>query len=68
MKKRLRAVLIALLALTVLIGFCVFLFRYFVTNQVTDRGGMENPEAGAETQRLPDEADCYDTDRETVQF
>ena len=40
MKKVIRTLL--LLALLILLAMAAF--RHFVTNRVTDRGGMENPE------------------------
>ena len=43
MKKVLRVVLIVLLLLAILAAACVLLYRHFVTNQIMDRGGMENP-------------------------
>lgn len=36
-----------------------FLFRHFVTNQITDRGGMENPDAGAEEEQILDGNHTY---------
>lgn len=48
MKKVLIILLGILLGLAVLGAAGVILFRIFVTNQITDRGGMENPDAGAE--------------------
>ena len=43
MKKALRVFLIVLLVLTILATAFVLLYRHFVTNQIMDRGGMENP-------------------------
>ena len=43
MKKVLRVIGIVLLALVILATAFVFLYRHFVTNQIMDRGGMENP-------------------------
>ena len=43
MKKALRVILIVLLALAILATALVLLYRHFVTNQIMDRGGMENP-------------------------
>ena len=43
MKKALLIGLIVLLALAVLATAFVLLYRHFVTGQIMDRGGMENP-------------------------
>ena len=43
MKRVLRVILIVLLALVILATAFVLLYRHFVTNQIMDRGGMENP-------------------------
>ena len=43
MKKALLIVLIVILALAILATAFVLLYRHFVTNQIMDRGGMENP-------------------------
>ena len=44
MKKILSVLLIALLVLTVLSVTGVLLFRHFVADQITDKGGMMNPD------------------------
>lgn len=51
MEKILLVILIVLLALTVL---GVFLFRHFVTNQIKDWGGMENPNVELENEQILD--------------
>ena len=55
MKKVLRVFLIVLLVLTILTTAFVLLYRHFVTNQIMDRGGMENPflESAAEEESEP---------------
>lgn len=46
-----KKIMIVLLIL-ILLGTCgFFLFRYFVTNQIMDRGGMENPYVMAEDEQ-----------------
>lgn len=52
MKKALIIVFIVAFALALLCVTGVFLFRHFVTDQITDRGGMENPDAESEEQPL----------------
>ena len=47
MKKALLRFLTVLLALAALSLIGIFLFRHFVSNRVMDKGGMENPDAGA---------------------
>ncbi len=39
-----KKVLIVLLVLALLVGLGMLLFRIFVTDRITDKGGMENPE------------------------
>lgn len=39
-----KKVLIVLLVLALLVGLGLLLFRICVTNRITDKGGMENPE------------------------
>lgn len=39
-----KKLLILLLVLALVVGIGALLFRHFVTNRITDRGGMENPE------------------------
>lgn len=39
-----KKMLIGLLILALLAGIGALMFRHFVTNMVTDVGGMENPE------------------------
>ena len=39
-----KKLLIILLVLALVAGIGALLFRHFVTNRITDRGGMENPE------------------------
>lgn len=51
MKKILIVILIVSLALAALGVTGCFLFRHFVTHQITDRGGMENPDAAAEAEQ-----------------
>lgn len=55
MKKLFRVLLPVLLLLALLFAAGCFLLRHFVTDQIMDRGGMENPEAGEATQLLPGE-------------
>ena len=46
-----KKIMIVLLVL-ILLGTCgFFLFRHFVTNQIMDRGGMENPYVMAEDEQ-----------------
>lgn len=52
-KSALSVILIILIVLTVLALAGLLLFRHFVTNQITDRGGMENPDAELENERMP---------------
>ena len=59
MKKVLRVIGIVLLALVILVTAFVFLYRHFVTSQIMDRGGMENPfleeeETQTASEALPD--------------
>lgn len=42
--KSLKKVLLILLILLLLILAGTFLYRHFVTNRISDRGGMENPD------------------------
>lgn len=53
MKKILSVLLIALLALTVLSVTGVLLFRHFVADQITDKGGMMNPDYNDGTEPVP---------------
>lgn len=53
MKKILSALLIALLALTVLSVTGVLLFRHFVADQIMDKGGMMNPDYNDGTEPVP---------------
>ena len=54
-----KKILIVLLALTALGLTGVLMFRHFVTDQITDRGGMENPDAGSEEEQLLDGDGTY---------
>lgn len=54
MEKILIVLMIVLLALPFLGVTGVFLFRHFVTNQITDWGGMENPDVGSEEEQMLD--------------
>ena len=53
MKKVLSVLLIALLVLTVLSVTGVLLFRHFVADQITDKGGMMNPDYNDGTEPVP---------------
>ena len=53
MKRVFSVILIILIVLTVLALAGLLLFRHFVTNQITDRGGMENPGAEPVNERMP---------------
>lgn len=57
MKRILIVLLITLLVLALLGAVGVLLFRHFVTDQITDRGGMENPDAGLDAVYSPCGAD-----------
>lgn len=41
-------ILVVLLALALLVGIAALLYRHFVTNRVSDWGGMENPDYSGE--------------------
>ena len=56
MKKALLIVLIIILALAILATAFVLLYRHFVTNQIMDRGGMENPFLDSEWEEAGPEA------------
>ena len=65
MKKVLRIILIVLLVLVILATAFVLLYRHFVTNQIMDRGGMENPfldSAAEEASEPASEAAADDTE------
>ena len=59
MKKALLIFMIVLLTLAALGLTGFFLFRHFVTNRITDRGGMENPDAGTEKEQILDGSRTY---------
>lgn len=50
--------LILPLLLAAVVGLTVLLFRHFVTNRVTDRGGMESPERNKDTSVCSDSAEA----------
>lgn len=59
MKKIMLAILVVLLILAVLGVAGFLLYRHFVTNQITDWGGMENPDAVSENEQLLDGGNTY---------
>lgn len=59
MKKIMLAILVVLLILAFLGAAGFLLYRHFVTNQITDWGGMENPDAASENEQLLDGGGTY---------
>lgn len=57
MKKALLRFLIVLLALAALSLTGISLFRHFVSNRIMDKGGMENPDAGAASESTLQQAE-----------
>ena len=45
MKRRILTVLLVVVIVIALVLGGKFLYRHFVTDRITDRGGMENPDA-----------------------
>lgn len=42
--KVLKKILLIIVVFALIVGIGAFAFRYFVTDRVMDRGGMENPD------------------------
>ncbi len=59
-----KKLLIVLLILALLIALGALLFRIFVTDRITDKGGMENPEYSDAVSRISP----LESARETLQI